>query len=150
MAITFLERIIFWWDFFKKYLRCAKRTNLTISRTFWPSAVRYSPKQLSSKKIYFTEYPEEIYNSVIPNWYFCVQFIFGLCDWISVSTWSKNFISERFHPLQTLFSNLSSQILTSLKFSILLDHCFGIYLTAEGPNVLEIARFVRFRECRYF
>ena len=32
----------------------------------------------------------------------------------------------------------------------LLGHCFGLYLTAEGQNVQEIARFVRFAQSRYF
>ena len=35
------------------------------------------------------------------------------------------------------------------EITVNMEHFFGLYLAGEGQNVLEIAGFVRFRQCRW-
>ena len=153
MAITFLKLNIFWRDFFQKISTlCETHESGDFQDILALSGGVYSPKQWSSKIGIFRFI--KILRTQI--WKQSLKWMKTLGNEVFRSGWYWNSITQSENKLNTNISvrNSTYRIVYFLwifrEVCILPDCCFGLYLTAEGQNVLEIARFVRFRECRYF
>ena len=112
--------------------------------------MRYSSKQWPSKITNFRFV--KILRTQI--WKMSLKSMKTLGNDVFRSGWYWNSIAQSENRLITKISVRNFRIVDFLwifrGIFILLGHCFELYPAAEGRNVMENARFVRFAQSRYF
>ena len=117
---------------------------------FRPSAVRYRSKQWSSKM----DISRKIQRKSTILKFRTDIFVFSRFSDCTIESQYQPDLKTSFPSVfihfKLIFQIWVLRIFTNPKFVILLGHCFELYPAAEGRNVIENARFVRFAQNRYF